>query len=366
MDAQLVTNKKTILLAAGGTGGHLFPAIALAEKLLKSDCSIHLITDRRCQPYLNDDLPIIPHIIDLHLKMSGLLNKVRSAAAILIACIKAFFLLNKIKPDVIIGFGGYPSFPAMFVAKILNIPMIIHEQNCFLGKSNRFFAESAKLIALSYQETVNIDLKFKDKLLFTGDIVRSMIRNLPEKQDFDSEDFHLFIFGGSQGAKIFSSLMPKAIEELLKLNPKLKLSITQQVNARDKAQLAACYESIGIKYELSEFFHDMDKIYAKSQLVIARSGASTIAELTSIGLPAIFIPLPHAMEDHQYFNAKAIETSNAGWCYRQNDISVFILAQKINELIINRNLLKTASNNLLKRKTDGAQYLADTVLKIIR
>ena len=361
-------NKKTILLVAGGTGGHFFPAIALAEELAKSNCDIHLITDLRCQKYVSADSPATTHIIDLYLKSSGLSGKVRSAMQILAACMKALFLIIKIKPAIVIGFGGYPSFPAMLVAKILNIPMIIQEQNCFLGKTNRFFAKSAKLIALSYFETNNVNIECKDKLLFTGDIVRSMIQNLPEKQDkdFDTKKFNLFIFGGSQSAKIFSRLIPDAIAELLKLNPEVELSIIQQVNAADRTQLAANYDLLGIKYELSEFFHDIDKIYEKSQLVIARSGASTIAELTSIGLPAIFIPLPSAAEDHQYFNAKAIENNNAGWCYTQKEVTPIILADKIHTLINNRYLLKTASTNLLKRKNNGTKYLADTVLKIIQ
>lgn len=358
--------KKVILLAAGGTGGHLFPAIALAEELYKTETDIHLITDLRCRKYLTPDLPITPHIINLYLKTSGLPGKIKSAFQILFACLKSIILIRRIKPDIIIGFGGYPSFPPMAAAKLLNIPMIIQEQNCFLGKSNRFFANSAKLIALSYKETDNININFKSKLVFTGNIIRSAIRNLPEKKDFNTQNFHLFIFGGSQGAKIFSTLVPDAIEELKKLNPAIKLEIIQQVASSEKKQLAKHYNKIGVKYELSEFFHNMDKIYEKSQLVIARSGASTIAELTSIGLPAIFIPLPHAMEDHQYFNAKAIEDSNAGWCYRQTDISAIILAKKINELIHDRNLLSNASKNLLNRKSDGAKYLADTVLKIIQ
>jgi len=361
-----MTKKRTILLAAGGTGGHLFPAIALAEELSKAGLNIHLVTDLRCQKYLPPDLPIVPHIINLHLKISGLLSKIKSALQILSACLESIALIRRIKPEIIIGFGGYPSFPPMAAARLLNIPMIIQEQNCFLGKSNRFFANSAKLIALSYKETDNININFKSKLLFTGDIIRSAIRLLPEKKDFNAKNFHLFIFGGSQGAQIFSTLIPDAIEELKKLNPTIELNITQQVASFEKKQLAEHYDKIGVKYELSEFFHNMDKIYEKSQLVIARSGASTIAELTSIGLPAIFIPFPHAMEDHQYFNAKAIEARNAGWCYRQADISAIILAKKINELICNRNLLNSTSKNLLSRKSDGAKYLADTVLKIIQ
>ena len=361
-----MTKNKTILLAAGGTGGHLFPAIAVAEELAKSQVKVHLATDHRCSKYLTEGLPLTAHIFVLHLNMSGIFNKIKSVIQLLSACIKSIVLIRKIKPDAIIGFGGYPSFPAMAAAKILKIPMIIQEQNCFLGKSNRFFAKSAKLIALSYKETGNINIGFKSKLLFTGDIVRSEIRALPEKNNFDSQEFHIFTFGGSQGAKLFSTLIPDALGELQKLNPKIKISVTQQANKEEQKYLKRYYGNIlDIKYELSDFFYNMPEIYNKTQLVIARSGASTIAELTNIGLPAIFIPYPHASEDHQYFNAMAVANNNASWCYRQNEVSYSILASKINELISDRALLKEASKQLLSRKSDGAKYLVDTVLKII-
>ncbi len=367
--------KRAILLAAGGTGGHLFPAIAIAEELLKIQSpnnhynnnitDIHLITDLRCQKYLTDDLSFNIHIVDLHLSMFGFINKIKSVIKLLRACIKTAILLRKIKPDIVIGFGGYPSFPSLLAARLFRIPIIIQEQNCFLGKTNCYFARYAKLIALSYEKTKNIDTKLKSKLLFTGDVVRSNIQNLVEKNNFYNKDFHLFVFGGSQGAKIFSDLVPKAIEKLKIINPSIDISVTQQAKKEDQNKLAEFYKKLNVTYEISDFFHNISEIYNKSQLVIARSGASTIAELSNIGLPAIFIPYPYAADNHQYFNAKDLENSNASWCYAQKDISSLILAEKINELITNRDLLTQASKNLLSRKTNGARHLADTVLKII-
>jgi UDP-N-acetylglucosamine--N-acetylmuramyl-(pentapeptide) pyrophosphoryl-undecaprenol N-acetylglucosamine transferase len=358
--------KTTILLAAGGTGGHLFPAITVAEELQKSKASVHLITDRRCEKYLTPDLPITAHIIDLHIKMSGLIAKIQSATKLLLACFRAIILVRKLKPSVIVGFGGYPSVPAMMAGVLLNIPIIIHEQNCFFGKSNRLFAKFAKVIALSYKETKNIDKKFESKLIFTGDIVRSKIYNLPTKKNFNAKIFHLFVVGGSQGAKIFSELVPDAIEKLKKLNPDIEISVTQQAAKIDQANISKIYNKLKIKHELAEFFHNMPEIYSKSHLVIARSGAGTIGELTAIGLPAIFIPFPHAAQDHQYFNAKALADSGASWCYKQNEISASILADKLSELILDRKLLTATSKKLLTRKSNGCKYLVDTVLKINR
>ena len=193
----------TILLAAGGTGGHLFPAIALAEELKNSKASVHLMTDFRCTKYLTPDLPLTPHVINLHINMSGLTAKIKSMTQLILACIRAITLVRKIKPNVIVGFGGYPSFPAMTAGVLLNIPIIIHEQNCFLGKSNRIFARFAKIIALSYKETKNIDEKFKSKLILTGDAVRSQIYNLPAKKNFNTKNFHLFVVEEVRAQKSF-------------------------------------------------------------------------------------------------------------------------------------------------------------------
>ncbi len=356
---------KTIILAAGGTGGHFFPAIALAEELEKSGHDVHLCTDRRCKKYITKDLPVIPHIANLHIKMSGILNKIKSIYQLLAACAKAIILFLKLKPSIVIGFGGYPSFPALLAARFLKIPMIIHEQNCFLGKSNRIFAQNAKHIALSYKETNNIVQEYKDKIIYTGDIIRKSIRDLSEKTAFDSKIFNLFIVGGSQGALIFSELIPKTIETLKELKPNLQIKIIQQVAEKHKTEISKKYNDLGIECELQSFFHNITDVYKKTDLVIARSGASTIAELTTIGLPAIFIPLPRSMEDHQTFNAMALVNENASWCYNQKAITPEILAKKLLELIENRTLINQASQNLLRRKSNGAKYLADTVLKII-
>ena len=355
--------KKTIILAAGGTGGHLFTALALAENLTDEGNDIHLITDSRCEKYLKNNEPATVHIFKLHLKMSGIVNKFCSIFQLINICFKTLYLIWKLKPSLVVGFGGYSSFPALLAARILRIPYIIHEQNCFLGKTNRVFASSAKVIALSYRETRNIQIYPKEKIVFTGDVVRSSIMNLPVKRKFNEEEFRLFIFGGSQGAKIFSTLIPECMEELIRLDPQLKIHLTQQVSDDYKNQLTDTYNKLGIKYSLSPFFHNMAEIYAKADLVISRGGAGTIAELTYAGIPAIFVPFPHSADDHQYHNAKALEDSSAGWCYRQNELTPSILAQKIWELSQRRELLELCSRNIIARRSNGAKILADTVLK---
>lgn len=360
-----MSNKKKILLSAGGTGGHFFPAISLAEELTNLSCDVHIITDNRCKKYLNNDSSFTSYIVDLYISSNGLFNKIKSGFKVIFSCLKAYFLVKKIAPDVVVGFGGYPSFPAMFASKLLKIPMVIYEQNSFLGNANSFFKDYTKIIALSYKDTKNISKKYKKKTVLVNEIVRPAIKSLPKKNNFNVKIFTILVFGGSQGAKIFTDLIPSAIEIVKKANPEFKIRIIQQVKKSEESKLASYYKSIGVSYELAEFFDNMPENYKKSQLVISRSGASTIAEISAIGLPAIFIPLPNSKEDHQYFNAKSIANINGSWCYRQDQITPQKLAKKIHRIISDRSYLITASKNLLSRDNSASDNLANTVLKII-
>ncbi|RTK93666.1 MAG: undecaprenyldiphospho-muramoylpentapeptide beta-N-acetylglucosaminyltransferase [Rickettsiales bacterium] len=358
---------KTIILAAGGTGGHLFPAISVGEELIKTNnVKTCLVTDFRCKKFLPADLKIPTYFIDIHLKINSPLNKLKSLFNLANACIRALFLVFKIKPNIVIGFGGYPSFPILLAARILRIPVIIHEQNCFIGKINRFFADYAKVIALSYPQTYNAKKFDQTKIIVTGNMVRAEICKINNNYNPYSDEFNILVLGGSQGAKIFTDIMPDVIRRLLELDNNLKINIIQLVNINDKKYLENEYDKLGVKHELAEFFHNMPEIYSKTNLVISRSGAGTITELAYLGIPAIYIPFPHATDDHQYLNAQAIVDIKGGWCYRQDNISANILSQGIYKLISDRNLLVSTSQNLrLHSKNDAAKHLSDTVLKII-
>lgn len=358
---------KKVVVSAGGTGGHLFPAIAVGEELLTRGYEVHLVTDPRCQKYLSHDLKLIAHIIGGKISYKNLITKIYALISILITTYKSIWLLRKINPILVIGFGGYPSFPPLFASIILGIPIVIHEQNCFLGKANRFLMPFAKKVALSYQETKNINCAVgkANKFVITGDIIRASVRKLPKKANFDSPVFTIFIFGGSQSAKIFSTLVPKTIRILKGLNPAIKLRIIQQASSSEQDSIAQIYSELEIPCQLADFFYNIAKQYENSDLVISRAGASTVAELAAIGLPAIFIPLPTAAENHQFYNAAALDKAGAGWCYAQSAVTPEILATKILELINNRHLLKQASSNLLIRQNNGSEILADTVEKII-
>ncbi|MFK7968532.1 MAG: undecaprenyldiphospho-muramoylpentapeptide beta-N-acetylglucosaminyltransferase [Rickettsiaceae bacterium] len=360
------SQKKVILLTAGGTGGHFFPAIALAEELsLHQDLEVHISTDNRCKKYLTSDIKIKTHIVDLYISLQGVFKKLKLPFIVLLSLIKALILILQLKPKLIIGFGGYPSFPIMFVGRLLFIPTVIYEQNSFFGKSNKFFAKNAKIIALAYEETQNLPKEYLSKTLITGDLVRNSIKNLEQKSFSDNSVFNLLIIGGSQGAKVFSTLVPEAIRALLTKYPDIRINVIQQVQKDDQESVRKIYDDLKINHTISDFFYDIHSHYKNCHLLIARAGATTIAELTYLGLPAIFIPLPSAADDHQYYNTKALQDSNSSWFYRQSDLTPEILANKLHNLIIDPNLIKQAAINILKRKTDGTKYLADTVLKII-
>ncbi|WP_375359364.1 undecaprenyldiphospho-muramoylpentapeptide beta-N-acetylglucosaminyltransferase [Candidatus Tisiphia endosymbiont of Neophilaenus lineatus] len=357
--------KSNIIVAGGGTAGHLFPAIALGEELMQRGYELHLITDVRCQKYLTEDLKLIPHIINFRLAPKGLINRFKLLISLLFVTFKMLLLLVKIKPYAIIGFGGYPTFPPLLAAVFLRIPIIVYEQNCFIGKANRFFLKYARKVALTYDETKNYNILDKNKKLVIGNIVRENVKNLKVRENFNNDTFRIFIFGGSQGAKVLSTLIPEAIQILVQSNPDIKLHITQQASLEDHDNIAKIYAQLKIPYKLADFFYDMEQQYASQELVISRAGASTISELCYVGLPAIFIPLPSASENHQFYNAKALEDSGAGWCFEQSTITAEKLADKILVLVKNRDILKKTSIELLKRKHDGSKVLADAVEEII-
>jgi len=378
---------KKIVLVAGGTGGHFFPAVALGEELVARGYIVHFITDLRCEKYINHKMGLIFHILDLKRPKNIFLFLPR----LLIAVFKAIKLLYSLSPSAMVGFGGYPVVASMFAAIFLRVPIVIHEQNSYLGKVNRFFARFAQKIAVSYKNTKNLPRSIKNKIVITGGIVRRDIRDILfihkechsrksgnlEKLSLDprfhgddikeNKDniFTIFIFGGSQGAKLFSELIPDSIEVLMQKQLELKLHVVQQAAPNDQIKIKDIYSKLNITYELAEFFDNMALQYKEADLVISRAGASTIEELTYIGLPAIFIPLPSAADNHQYYNAKLLEDEKCSWCMKQDDISSTKLADKIFALINNPKVLSNASQNLLKRKKKGHKLLSDLIEKVI-
>lgn len=356
----------TIFVVGGGTGGHLFPAIALGEELLARSYDVSLITDSRCEGYLAKDLKLKTHIISLGSMKLGFIAKFYMLFKMAIACVKSIIIFVTRRPYLVIGFGGYTSIPPLLAAKLLRIPVMLHEQNCFFGKANKIFAKGAKKIALNFAETSNLPKGLEEKLIVSGNPIRKEIEQVKVKRDFMNKTFNLLVTGGSQGAKFFSSIVPKALKIVHHKKPDLKINLVQQVSSEYKNDLALSYKKLCNKFELRDFFNDMPHRYIKSDLIICRSGASTIAELIYMGQPAIMIPYPFAAENHQFYNAKVIADKNAGWYFEQLSMKAEDLADLILKLAANRQILQDTSDKLKLMHIPSARILADTVEEIIK
>jgi UDP-N-acetylglucosamine--N-acetylmuramyl-(pentapeptide) pyrophosphoryl-undecaprenol N-acetylglucosamine transferase len=329
----------TIVLAAGGTGGHLFPAQALAEELKKMQARIVLVTDKRFSSYTGQfgDVVEVEYIRAGGLKRG--LKMLKSIMDIGIGVVQAFCLLRRLKPQVVVGFGGYPSFPTMYVASALGIRTIIHEQNALLGRANRIIARRVDRIATSFAQTGFINTRDASKIVVTGNPVRAGIRSLrsvpyPERGGDE---------GGSQGARVFSDVLPAAMAQLPR-PLRSKIQIHQQVRAEDMAAVKDAYQALEMPVELAPFFADMPSQLAAAHLVITRSGASTVAELTVAGRPSILVPLPTSADNHQHLNAQAVETAGGGWLMAQQGFTASALAARIEGFIGSPNSLNTAAS----------------------
>ncbi|MES2215461.1 MAG: undecaprenyldiphospho-muramoylpentapeptide beta-N-acetylglucosaminyltransferase [Pseudomonadota bacterium] len=354
----------TIFVVGGGTGGHLFPAIALGKELARLGSEVALITDTRCKGYIGPQLGLETHILSLGSMKYSFFAKALMAIKLVFASLQSIILLRRRKASIVVGFGGYTAFPPLIAAKLLGIPIMLHEQNCFFGKVNKLFAKSAKVIALNFAETSNVSEDLRDKIIIVGNPVRPEIKLAYKKRTFLKDGIKILVIGGSQGAKVFADIVPRAIAILKSIKPELKISITQQASSIDHEKLRAAYSTaLEIPCELEEFFHDMPRKYSESDLVICRSGASTIAELIHLGQPAILIPYPFAAEDHQFFNANVLASKSAAWCFRQKDLTPEILSDKIIEIANTPETLEKMSERLLSLRMESEKILADTVLK---
>ena len=325
---------KTFVLMAGGTGGHLFPAMALAQELARRGHIVDLMTDHRVESYGSDFPARTIHIVPSGtpsganpLKAAGAGFKIARGVAV------AFMKLRRVRPHAVIGFGGYPTFPPFVAASLLGVPGILHEQNAVMGRANRALGRFADILAMSFPQT-----KFADGLnlekVVTGNPVRDRVRiasatpypDLPE-----GGPIRLVVFGGSQGAKALSDIVPAAIA-LLPEALRQRLSLLQQCRAEDLDRVAESYRQSRTSVELAAFISDLPEQMARAHLVIGRSGASTIAELTVLGRPAILVPLPGSIDADQKNNALVVDAAGAGWIAEQATLSPQSLATRLSDL----------------------------------
>ena len=284
------------MLAAGGTGGHLFPAYALAEELGRRGHAVELVTDMRGDRY-GTGFPAraVHKIHSATLAGKNPLAAAKTGLALARGVREAFALMGGQRPAAVVGFGGYPSFPPLLAASMRRIPSILHEQNAVLGRANRMLAKRVNFIATSFANVGNVDPGIAGKLRFTGNPVRQSVLDEAGKPYIPSgpgQPFRLLVFGGSQGARYFSDAVPPA---LAMLSPEIKsrLQVIQQARVEDLQRTKFAYSASGIAAEIAPFFSDLPRIMAEAHLIVARAGASSVAELAVIGRPSILVPLPH-------------------------------------------------------------------------
>ena len=334
------------VLAAGGTGGHLIPAFALAVELEKRGHHVALITDTR-----GAKLPGKPDSLVTHILPAGRIEKnplkwPAGIGAILEGRRMALRLFESFQPACVVGFGGYPAFPALLAASSACVPSVIHEQNAVLGRVNRFLASRVNAIATSYRETLRLNPKHVGKAHLVGNPVRAEVRalrDLPFPAFGEDGLLRVLVTGGSQGAGVLSQVVP---DGLAMLQPALRtrLQVTQQCRPEDIEAVRARYSGHDIPAELGTYFENMAERLADAHLFIGRAGASTVAELTTVGRPAILVPLPIATDDHQAVNTREIAAAGGARMIRQDKFTAVELAKQIQAIAQSPETLATAAH----------------------
>ena len=355
-----------ILLAAGGTGGHLFPAEALALALAKRGVAIELATDRRAAHF---EFPArAVHLIpSATLRGRNPLSILRTAAMLTFGTWKARRLLARVKPAVVVGFGGYPTVPPLMAATMRDIPTVIHEQNGVMGRANRMLAPRAGTIATGFPSLKNLDASLQAKTVFTGNPLRPpVIAAAAAPYAAPAGRLNLLAFGGSQGARVMSEIVPAAIARLTP-EARARLSIVQQARAEDLDAVRGTYGKLGVAAECAPFFNDLPMRMAAAHLIVSRSGASTVAELSAIGRPAILVPLPHALDQDQAANAAVLEAAGGAIRIMQADFTPERLAAEITRLAgAPAELSRMAAAAKSAGTLDAAERLADVVMRVAK
>jgi UDP-N-acetylglucosamine--N-acetylmuramyl-(pentapeptide) pyrophosphoryl-undecaprenol N-acetylglucosamine transferase len=356
-----------VVIAAGGTGGHLFPAVALAAELKARGRRVVLFTDARTAERSSAvfgccDRFVIP---GAGVAGRGALRAAGAAMAMLRGAVLARSLLIRLNATALVAFGGYPSVAPVLAAGLSRRrpPIILHEQNAVLGRANRFLARRTDLLALSFPETAGVPAGIAT--VTVGNPVRATIRALADHPYTPpGATLRLLVLGGSLGARIFSELVPEALAGLAQ-PLRQRLIVAQQCRAEDLARARETYAAAGIAAELAPFFEDVAERLAQAHLVLARAGASTVAELAAAHRPALLVPLPGAIDDHQRANALALAATGAAWVIDQSGLDAAALRARLAALLTDPAALAHAAIAAPARP-DATASLADLVEQRIR
>lgn len=360
---------RPIILAAGGTGGHMFPAEALARTLMARGHSVVLVTDKRGKAF-GDALPDVRvERIRAGNTTPGIMGKLRMVVELVMGTAQARSLLRALTPSLVVGFGGYPSVPTVFAAQTASIPTLLHEQNAVLGRANRLLAGKARMICTSFPVVSGLPPVDGRRIIRTGNPVRPDIlalRDAPYPAPYAGGPFNLLITGGSQGASIFGEVLPRAVE-MLPEDTRYRLKIVQQARAENIDQARTAYAQMGVDAELASFFRDMPARMAACHMMIARSGAGTVAELSVVGRPSLLVPYQYAMDDHQSANARSLADVGGAWVMGQQDFTPLALAERLTSLLSNPGQLVDAAKAAAGWAIpDAADRLADAVELLVK
>jgi len=355
-----------VLLVAGGTGGHLFPALALREALAARGVATALATDPRVGEWVEGVPPEETHVIpSASLGLGSPAKIARALGSLTTGLLAARRLLARLDPSLVIGFGGYPSVPPVLAACLGRRPAAVHEQNAVLGRANRLLIRAGAHLATGFPAPKGGERA--RAVTHVGNPVRAAVRRAagsPYAPPGQGEAFRLLVFGGSQGARTFSERVPQALGRL-PTELRGRLTVTQQARPEDIEAARTRYAGLGIAAELAPFFTDLPQRMAAAHLVISRAGASTVSELAVIGRPAILVPYPHALDHDQAANAEALVAAGGGWLMREAEMTAEALADRIAGQMRAPDALRDAADAAKAvGRPDAAEGLADLVMKL--
>ena len=354
-------NNRPVYLAAGGTGGHIFPALAVAEALQTRGYSAHLFTDQRGANLLGgaSSLPTTLHVIAAASPFqNGITKRIFAVTKLAVGAVASTYYLLVRRPALIIGFGGYPSFAPLVAGRLLGIPILLHEQNAFLGRANHMLAKFANALALSWPQTKNLPAMRVTEV--TGIPVRQAFFDAAQTpyRLAAKAPVNLAVLGGSQGASILASLVPDAIA-MLEPPLRQRLRVHQQARTEQIESLRHRYRDLSVTADIRPFYSDMPALLGQSHLVICRAGASSVAELAAVGRPSLLLPLPSAMDDHQRMNALQMQDVGGAICLNETNLSAAVLATRLMQLLETpKTLSKMAKSARSLASPDAAGLIA--------
>ena len=357
---------RPVLVTAGGTGGHLFPAEALATALAARGIAVHLATDHRAARFGGAFAQDAVHVVaSATLRGRNPVALTRTAAVLGVGFIQAWALIGRLKPAAVIGFGGYPTIPPVLAATWRGVPSLIHDANAVIGRANRLLAPRVSAIATTFPDVFANEPRLALKATLTGNPVRAaVVAAAATPYPAVADPFRLLVFGGSQGARVMADIVPAAVGRL-DAGLRRRLAIVQQARDEDVERVRRAYEKVAVAAEIAPFFVDLPTRMAASHLVVARSGASTVAELAAIGRPAILVPLPHAIDQDQFANAGMLDRAGGARRIAQDEFTPDRLATELAKLAAapNRLAAMAAAARSLGR-LDAADRLADLLLRV--